>query len=333
MSLNFKDTAPKGFVDLQVNGYQGVDFSAPGLDLEQVRLVVDSLKKEGTIAFCPTIITSAMEIYEQNLPVLARAMDEPALAPHLLGIHVEGPFISPEDGARGAHPRPHTAVPDIALYDRLRHLAENRISLMTLAPELPGAKSLIQHIIRTGAAVSLGHHLANRQAIEEACECGAVAATHLGNGVPNLLPRHPNPLWDQLDEDRLTVMLITDGHHVPDTFIRVVTRLKGPQRLIVVSDSAPPAGLPPGRYHALGQDVVLEESGRLWNPLGNHLVGSSCCMMQCMNYLAKLGVFTEDELWQVGYVNPLALIGRQLDSQSLEELPDVIHEKGAFVFS
>ncbi|MDA2938998.1 glucosamine-6-phosphate isomerase, partial [Acidobacteria bacterium AH-259-A15] len=257
----------KGFVDLQVNGYQGVDFSAPGLDLEQLRLVVHSLRKEGTIAFCPTIITSPVEVYEQNLPVLARAMDEPDLAPHLLGIHVEGPFISPQDGARGAHPRRHTALPEIPLYDRLRQLAENRIALVTLAPELPGAKSLIQHIIRTGAAVSLGHHLANRQAIEEACEYGAVAATHLGNAIPNLLPRHPNPLWDQLDEDRLMVMLITDGHHVPDTFIRVVARLKGPQRLIVVSDSAPPAGLPPGRYHTLGQDVILEENGRLWNPL------------------------------------------------------------------
>lgn len=97
----------RGFVDLQVNGFLGVDFSSPELDVEQVRQVVIALVSRGTAAFCPTVVTSRFESYEHTLPVLARAMEEPDLAPHLLGIHLEGPFLSPEDGARGAHPKKH----------------------------------------------------------------------------------------------------------------------------------------------------------------------------------------------------------------------------------
>ncbi|HUV14788.1 MAG TPA: hypothetical protein VMY18_14175, partial [Acidobacteriota bacterium] len=103
----------KGFIDLQVNGYLGVDFSEPGLTLDEVRMVTHALVERGTIAYCPTVITSSPDTYEQNLPVLAQAMEESDLRPHLLGIHLEGPFISPEDGARGAHPRRFTRAPDI----------------------------------------------------------------------------------------------------------------------------------------------------------------------------------------------------------------------------
>lgn len=323
----------KGFVDLQVNGFLGIDFSAPGLKLEEVRRVVEALLERGTIAFCPTIITAPLEVYEQNLPILARAMDDPELAPHLPGIHLEGPFISPRDGARGAHAREHVRPPDVALYQRLRELAANRIALLTLAPELPGATALIRYIVSTGAVVSLGHHLGDGHDIARACESGARAATHLGNGIPNQLPRHPNPIWDQLDNDRLSAMIITDGHHLPDSFVRVVVRAKTPSRLVVVSDAAPVAGLPPGTYTTLGQEVALEQSGRIWNPQGKHLVGSGACMIDCMNRLASMTDLSEAELWQVGYHNPLELIGKHLDEDRLAHLPEICYREGAFLKS
>ncbi len=323
----------KGFVDLQVNGYGGVDFSAPDLDIGKVGSVVRALRRRGTIAFCPTIITSPAEIYEGNLPVLARAMDDPILGPHLLGVHLEGPFISDKEGARGAHQGRHARIPDVTYYEHLRHLAKDRISLVTLAPELAGADALIQHIVECGTVVSLGHHLAESSTIARACELGATAATHLGNGLPNLLPRHPNPIWDQLDEARLQAMLITDGHHLPDSFIRVATRALGAQRMIVVSDSAPIAGLPPGQYRTLGQNVILEENGRLWNPAEDHLVGSSACLMTCMNDLAKLKLLKEEELRQVGHHNPLALIGKRLQGTRLTGFPDVLYQDGTFVLA
>lgn len=321
----------KGFVDLQVNGYLGVDFSAPGLDVGQLRQVVTELRQRGTIAFCPTMITCAMEVYEQNLPVLAKAIQENDLAPHLLGIHLEGPFISSQPGAVGAHPARHTTRPDVERYERLCELAGNHIRLVTVAPELPGAADLIAAIVDKGATASLGHHLADGESIRHACDRGARAATHLGNGIPNRLPRHPNPIWDQLAEKRLRVMLITDGHHVPESFIRTTVRSCTSDRLIVVSDSAPVAGLPPGTYQTLGQEAVLEESGRLWSPQGDHLMGSSSCMLECMNYLAGLGELSEEELWQAGHRNPLQLIGRELDSRARAHCPEVTLQNGQFL--
>ena len=320
----------KGFVDLQVNGYGGVDFSSAGLDLAQVRRAVLALAARGTAAFCPTVVTAPDAVYESVLPVLARAMDEPDLAPHLLGIHLEGPFISPEDGARGAHPRAHVRRPDVAFYDWLRELSRDRIRLVTVAPELPGSPELIAQVRASGAAVFLGHHLGDRAAIGRACDAGATASTHLGNGIPNRLPRHPNPIWDQLDEGRLTATLITDGHHVPDAFIRVVARVKGLDRLVVVSDAAPIAGLPPGRHRTLGQEVVFEESGKLWNPAAGHLVGSSACALDCVNRLAAATSLQEAELWRVARDNPLRLLGEPVDEATRPALREPVFQDGRF---
>ncbi|RPI22549.1 MAG: N-acetylglucosamine-6-phosphate deacetylase [Acidobacteria bacterium] len=299
---------PRGFVDLQVNGYLGIDFSSSGLTVQKVREVVERMRERGTVGFCPTVITSSLELYENNLPVLARSLAQADLASALLGIHLEGPFISPEDGARGAHPVAHVQPPSVRLLDQLRKLAKDRISLLTVAPEQTGALALIEYAVKSGITVSLGHHRADTETIRRACDVGAQASTHLGNGISNLLPRHPNQIWDQLDEERLTAMLITDGHHLPASFIRVVAKVKGASKLIVVSDAAPLAGFPPGKYECMGQQVVLEEGGRIWNPVGQHLVGSSACLLECMNHLAGLGVFREQELWQVGFHNPLGLL-------------------------
>jgi N-acetylglucosamine-6-phosphate deacetylase len=215
------------------------------------------------------------------------------------------------DGARGAHDRRFAVSPSFEVFDELEELCGGWLALVTLAPELDGSMKLIRRISEQGVVVSLGHHMADGETIRKASLEGAKSITHLGNGLPNLLPRHPNPIWDQLDDDQLVPMLITDGHHIPDSFIRVVAHLKGACKFIVVSDSAPVGGYPPGTYQALGQEVVLEESGKLWNPVGNHLVGSNACMTECMNHLASLELLTEDELWQVGLDNPLKLLSRE----------------------
>jgi N-acetylglucosamine-6-phosphate deacetylase len=301
-------SVPGGFVDLQVNGFKEVDFSTPGLTVQQVRHVVEQLRSRGTLAFCPTLVTSSISLYQHNLPVIARAMEEPDLKESLLGIHLEGPFISPRDGFRGAHSLQNVLPPSVELFQRLIELSRHNVRVLTLAPELPGAGPLIEYAVGEGILVCLGHHEAGRDEIREACERGARVSTHLGNGIANLLPRHPNPLWEQLDEERLAVSLITDGHHLPPAFIGVAVRVKGPDNVIVVSDSTSLAGCPPGEYESLEQRVVLEETGRIWNPAGNFLVGSSACLFDCMNHLSSLGLFTEEELWRVGYHNPLALL-------------------------
>lgn len=319
----------RGLVDLQVNGHGGVNFSTPGLTLEKIRFVTRELVQLGTAAYCPTVVSCPMEVYRENLPVISRAMDDPELSPHILGIHLEGPFISPLEGARGMHPKDWIKEPDTEMYEHLQEFSSGKIVLVTVAPELEAVIPLIQHITRDGnTTVSLGHHMAGKEKIETAVGAGARACTHLGNGIPEMIHRYANPLWPQLAEGSLTAMFITDGHHLPPEFIRVALRVKSPERFIVTSDASAIAGMPPATYEVNGMKVVLEESGRIRSIDSNYLAGSSSTMMQCMNFLASIAEMEESQLWQVGFSNPLKLINKEL---SFPVLPEVKFSNGRFV--
>ena len=303
-----------GFVDLQVNGYAGVDFSSPALTRADVEQVARALYRRGTLAFCPTVVTSPIEAYRQALPVLAEAMrrearPEDERRSRVCGIHLEGPFISPEEGAVGAHPRQHVVAPSQAMFDELYELAGGQVALLTLAPERPGALELIRHARAMGVTVSIGHTLAGAGDVKAAVEAGASLSTHLGNGCPTYIHRHHNPLWPQLAAAGLSAMLITDGHHLPPELIAVALAAKGPGRAIVTSDASPAAGLPPGEYTFFGTHALLEPSGRLRNLDSDTLAGSSATLFDCMNHLAGLGLLDEAALWQVGRDNPLKVLG------------------------
>ena len=321
-----------GFVDLQVNGWMGLDFSAPGLTVAQVLGVTRDLRDRGTIAYCPTVITTELPVYEANLQVIRRAMDDRDLGRHLLGIHLEGPFISPEAGAVGAHPARHVREPDPATLDRLLDWASGKVRLLTLAPERPGALDLIRRAVARGVFVSLGHHLAKDADLDAAVDAGATLCTHIGNGLPNEIHRHRNPLWWALADDRVAGMFITDGHHLPAPLIKTAFRAKTPKRFIVTSDASSLAGMPPGRYTIFGGlPVVVEPSGRIYSEQSRSLAGSHATMIECMNHLASLGLLTEAQLRQVGRTNPLKAIG--LGPAALARLtgPAVRYAKGRFV--
>jgi N-acetylglucosamine-6-phosphate deacetylase len=298
-----------GFVDLQVNGYLGVDFSSPDLTEESFIMACRALLHQGTAAFLPTLITSPVDIYARNLPLIASALALPEFRGRLLGIHLEGPFISPEPGAVGAHNPAWTQPPDLDLLQHLDAWAGGSVRLVTLAAELEGAEELASWASGQGKLVSIGHTLASPADLERLFQAGARALTHLGNGLPKLLPKFANPLWAGLADDRYSAMLIGDGHHLPDGILRSMIRLKGIASTLIVSDAAPISGMPPGGYVTLGNPVILEESGRLYNPSTGGLVGSSATLLQCMNHLASLGFLSLEELLQVGFYNPLRLIG------------------------
>ncbi len=298
-----------GFVDLQVNGFLGVDFSSPALTEADFILACRALLAQGTAAFLPTVITSSLDTYARNLPLMADVMAREEFQGRLLGFHLEGPFISRVPGAVGAHNPAFVCDPDAALLAQLLDWAGGRVRLLTLAAELPGADNLARCAVERGITVSIGHSLFTVTDLDRMADAGATALTHLGNGLPNVLPRHDNPLWVGLAHDAYTAMLITDGHHLPAAVIKTAARAKGAGRFIVVSDASPVAGLPPGRYHVLDNDAILEPSGRFHNPEKQCLVGSSATMAQCMAHLASLDVFSEVELKQVGWGNPLRLIG------------------------
>ncbi|MBU4198384.1 MAG: N-acetylglucosamine-6-phosphate deacetylase [Verrucomicrobia bacterium] len=298
-----------GFIDIQSNGYKGIDFSSETLTLDQIRTATRELVKDGTIAYCATLITQPIDGFRRNLALMAEAMRDPECSRHILGIHIEGPFISPEEGARGAHPTACIIPPSVDVFRQMQEWADNKVILLTLAPEVEGATALIRYASEHGTVVALGHHLADDAALEQAVQAGARACTHLGNGMPNMINRHQNPLWWQLACDNLTGTFITDGHHLPADFIKVACRAKTTNHFIVVSDQSSLAGLPPGTYEFHGSKVVLAPTGRI--SLGDtpYLAGSSATMLQCMNHLASLEILSEAELWQVGYENPLALLG------------------------
>jgi len=298
-----------GFVDLQVNGFMGIDFSSPDLTEESFLRACQALLQKGTAAFLPTIITSPLEVYERNLPVMASVIALPEFQGRLLGLHLEGPFISPQPGAVGAHNPAWVRPPDLNLLRQLNRWAGHSIRLVTLAAELEGADRLARLAVEQGMLVSLGHTLFSPTDLDRLSQAGAAALTHLGNGLPQMLPKFANPLWAGLADDRYTAMLIGDGHHIPDGVLRAMVRAKGIARTILVSDAAPVAGLPPGRYFTLGNDTILEESGRLHNPSKGCLVGSSATLLQCMSHLASLGFLSLEDMLAIGFYNPLRLIG------------------------
>jgi N-acetylglucosamine-6-phosphate deacetylase len=297
-----------GFVDLQVNGFLGVDFSSPELTEADFIRACRALLAQGTAVFLPTVITSSLDTYARNLPLMA-AVVRGEFHGRLLGFHLEGPFISSVPGAVGAHNPAYVRDPDTALLEQLLDWADGCVRLLTLAAELPGADDLARCAVERGIAVSVGHSLYTTADLDRLADAGATALTHFGNGIPNMLPRHDNPLWAGLAHEAYTAMCITDGHHLPASVIKTVLRVKGADKFIVVSDASPVAGLPPGRYHFLDNDAILEPSGLFHNPEKQCLVGSSATIAQCMAHLASFGELSTAELHQVGVTNPLALIG------------------------
>jgi N-acetylglucosamine-6-phosphate deacetylase len=298
-----------GLVDVQVNGFHGVDFSGADLTEAECTRAFRELLQAGTTAFLPTLITSPAEIYERNLTLLAKAMDREEFQGRVLGIHLEGPFISAQDGARGAHTAQWVRAPDIRYLEELIRLADGRVRLLTIAADREGAEELSRYATNRGVTVSLGHHMANEQDLERLVKVGAKALTHLGNGVPALLSRHQNPIWAGLANDDLSATIIADGHHLPPSLLKTIIRTKGPDRCIVISDASPLAGLPPGEYWSMGAQVRLEEDGKLHNPATGYMAGSSATILACANHLASLGLVNPDALIRMLFYNPLRLLG------------------------
>ena len=298
-----------GLVDLQVNGYRGVNFSDINLTRDDFVQACRGVLEAGTTAFLPTLITSATEVYEHNLPIIATALEGEEFRGRLLGVHIEGPFISAQEGARGAHHPEWTRKPDIAFLDKLIGWGRGKVKLLTVSAELEGADNLARHATNRGITVSLGHQMATDEDLCRLVRAGAGSLTHLGNGVPAMLARHENPIWAGLANDDLVAMIIPDGHHLPAPVLKTIIRAKGVERCVVVSDASSLSGLRPGTYDFLGEKVVLEENGRLYDPDTGYLAGSASTMAECMNYLARLNVVSPDELVVMGFDNPLKLIG------------------------
>jgi N-acetylglucosamine-6-phosphate deacetylase len=277
-----------GFIDIQVNGFAGVDYNQPDAPHDEIARSIRALFATGVTRFYPTVITGAPEDMESALRNLARARDSLPEGDAIDGFHVEGPHIGPDDGPRGAHPKRWVRKPDFDEFRRWQDATANRIRIVTLSPEWPEAPRYIERIVAEGAVASIGHTAATAEQIADAVSAGASLSTHLGNGAHAVMRRHPNYIWDQLAEDRLMADFIVDGIHLGASFLKTALRAKGIERSVLVTDAAAPAGAAPGRYYLGEQAVDLTEDNRVVLAGQDKLAGSALRMDRGVENLMRM---------------------------------------------
>lgn len=303
-----------GLVDLQVNGYAGFDLNGdPAIwTVETLGRINERLVQRGVVAALPTLITDAPEAMCARAKGFARAVGEDRLLHSSFPkLHIEGPFICPNKGPRGAHPQEHCLVPEEAseLFDRLWDASSGSIGLLTLAPELPGAVELIEHACARGVVVALGHTQADAREIEAAVAAGATLSTHLGNGSHVMLPRLDNYVQAQLACDDLRASFIADGYHVPPATLKNFMRAKTPQRSILVTDAMAGADAVPGVYKLGRLEVQVDEAEFAHRPGEELLAGSALTLDKAVLNAVRFCDIPFETAWACASVNPASLMG------------------------
>jgi len=268
-----------GFFDPQVNGFAGVDFNSPFLSPEGLHRAALSLASTGVTHFLPTLITSSHEKMLRQLRIIGDALkQDPLLRKMCPGIHLEGPYISFEDGPRGVHIREFIRLPQWEEVERFQKACEDRIKCVTLAPELKGAIPFIKKATAHGMVIGIGHTDASEEVLEEAVQAGARLSCHLGNATPRPSSHDQNPIRKQLSMDQLMVSIVTDGIHLSPNAVNDYVRAKGVDRIVLTTDSMAGAGASPGRY-TLGDlevEVGHDRAARLAGT--SRLAGSTLTM-------------------------------------------------------
>lgn len=295
-----------GLIDVQINGYVGVDFSGPDLTVEGVIKATKALWKAGVTSYFPTIITSDLDRIKKNFAILAEARKNPEIGRSIPGFHLEGPYISPLAGFRGAHLEKYIRKPNWKEFQELQEAAENGIKLITVAPEIDGAIPFIRKCVESGVVVSLGHHNGSAEQIQLAVDAGAKMGTHLGNGCANEINRHHNPIWPQLSNDAITVSIIADGFHLTKEEVRTFYKAKGVENTILVSDALDLAGLPPGEY-VRGERKLLLTPDVVKLPKENVLAGAASPISKCVGVMLVYTGCSLKNAIQMASTNPARL--------------------------
>ncbi|MGA8531631.1 MAG: N-acetylglucosamine-6-phosphate deacetylase [Acidobacteriaceae bacterium] len=265
-------TLAPAFFDVHIHGCAGHD----SMEATDAALCAMGkfLARRGVGAYCATTVTAPLDTLLRSLSELAKLMQKPLEGARPVGIHLEGPFLSPHK--RGAHAESQLLTPSVPLFDRMWHAAEGTIRVMTIAPELPGAEETIAHAAELGVRVSLGHSNADSEAAQRGVRAGGVTATHTFNAMRALDHRNPGLLGEVLTNDALFAEIICDGLHVDPIAVRLFWRAKGADRAMLMTDAMAGTGMPDGRYR-LGDLEVRVENGRCL--IGeNTLAGSTLTM-------------------------------------------------------
>jgi len=292
-----------GFLDLQVNGFAGVDYNEPETTADRILESVGALRRSGVTRFLATLISQPLDRFSQCAKTVVAAHSNA-----ILGIHMEGPYISPEDGARGAHRREDTSPASIDDFRKRQDAANGTIRLVTVAPEVPGVLELIGYLRTNGVHVAIGHTAATPKQIQDGIAAGATLSTHLGNGCAQMLPRHPNVIWEQLAADALTASMIIDGHHLPPSTVKAMVRAKTPSRVVLVTDATAAAGQPPGDYKLGALMVHVDETGRVAVPGQPYLAGSALSMDRAVGNMVRFAGVSLEEALDMASKRPAAYL-------------------------
>jgi N-acetylglucosamine-6-phosphate deacetylase len=295
-----------GFLDLQVNGFAGVDYNEPETTSDRILESVGALRRSGVTRFLATLISQPLDRFSQCAKTVVAAKSNA-----ILGIHMEGPYISPEDGARGAHRREDTSPASVDDFRRRQDAANGTIRLVTVAPEVPGVLGLIEYLRTNGVHVAIGHTAATPKQIQDGISAGATLSTHLGNGCAQMLPRHPNVIWEQLAADALIASFIIDGHHLPPSTVKAMVRAKTPSRVVLVTDATAAAGQPPGDYKLGAIMVHVDETGRVAAPGSPYLAGSALSMDRAVGNMVRFAGVSLDEALDMASKRPAAYLNVQ----------------------
>ena len=300
-----------GYVDLQVNGYAGVDFNSDGLTPAAMHQACERLDRDGIASFLGTIITDTVDAMCERLAALARFREQDPLVRRLMaGVHIEGPFLNPADGFRGAHPLDAIRPADSDVMQRLLDAAGGLTRIVTVAPESDAGGRVTRMLAGAGIRVSAGHSDASLDELRAAIDAGVSMFTHLGNGCPMQTHRHDNIVQRVLSlREPLWLTFIADGAHVPFTALGNYLRLAGYDRAIVVSDAIAPAGLGPGRYTLGRREVVVDDDMVPRAPDRSHFVGSAVTMRQSAENLRRGLELPADVVRQLTVGNPARALG------------------------
>lgn len=300
-----------GFIDLQVNGCSGFDVNIEDLTEETVVGLTAAMIARGVTCFAPTIITAPESAICHAVSVIAEARRTHAeVAACIPFVHIEGPHISALDGYRGAHEAAAVRAPSTEEFDRWQKAGGGIVGMVTLSPHYDGSPAYIAALCERGVHVAIGHTHASPEQIHLAVQAGARLSTHLGNGIAPEIPRHRNPIWPQLAEDRLTATLIADGHHLPQDVLKSIVRAKGVEQCVLVSDSVALAGMPPGVYTTpVGGRVEMRQDGRLCMFGSDLLAGCTASLAECIGNVVRATGISLCEALTMATVNPGRFVG------------------------
>lgn len=275
--------------DLQVNGCYGVDFNASTLHLEEVRGACVRLQADQCEGVLATFTTDRLEEMQRRLRRFVSFIREDELVRRMVaGFHIEGPFLNPRAGFRGAHCKSELCAATVDRAKALLDAGEGLVRLVTLAPEKDGGAKTTAFLASQGVVVSAGHCDPSWDELVRAADAGLRMATHVGNGCPQRLPRHDNVIQRLLAlSDRLWCCFIGDGVHIPPFVLRNYLKAAGVERSILVTDAITPAGLGPGRFRAGHWDLVIGEDLVARGPEGGYLVGSTATMPRVQGVLQR----------------------------------------------